>query len=91
MSEYGDEPAVPGLAPFPARAEGEFELEVDGETFTVWTNENGGTNYDWSSGPNAGYGFGSGRAFDSPRDQHVEGVRIFLSMIDPETGYIGDE
>ncbi|MEZ0579032.1 hypothetical protein [Nocardioides sp. MH1] len=67
-----------------------MRLDVDGETFELRTDEHGGTHYDWVSGPNAGYGFGSSPTAGTV-DQHVENIRVFLSMIDPATGYIGDD
>ena len=69
-----------------------FTLDVDGERFAVrqaaWGQ--GGTAYDWLSGPNEGYGFGSSGTPDRPVEEHREEIRAFLAMIDPDTGYIGD-
>jgi hypothetical protein len=70
----------------------EFTLVVDGERFAVrrgWGG--GGVAYDWLSGPNPGYGFGSSGAIDRPADEHRESIRTFLAMIDPATGFIGDD
>ena len=53
--------------------------------------EDGGTAYDWLSGPNEGYGFGSSGTPDRPVQEHREHIRVFLAMIDPDTGYIGDD
>ena len=50
----------------------------------------GGTAYDWLSGPNEGYGFGSSGTPNRPVEEHREHIRVFLAMIDPDTGYIGD-
>ena len=36
-----------------------FILDVDGERFDIRQGGDGGTNYDWLSGPNKGYGFAS--------------------------------
>ena len=50
-----------------------------------------GTAYDWLTGPNKGYGFGSSGRPNRPVEEHRESVRAFLAMIDPDTGYIGDD
>jgi hypothetical protein len=69
-----------------------FTLDVDGERFAnrraAWGQ--GGTCYDWLSGPNEGYGFGSSGTPDRSMEEHRESIRVFLAMIDPNTGYIGD-
>ena len=65
-------------------------LDVDGERFAI-RRADGGTAYDWVSGPNHGYGFGSSGAPDRPVEEHRESIRTFLAMIDPSTGYIGDD
>ena len=51
----------------------------------------GGTAYDWLSGPNKDYGFGSSGTPSRPVEEHRESIRAFLAMIDPNTGYIGDD
>jgi hypothetical protein len=51
----------------------------------------GGTSYDWLSGPNKGYGFGSSGKPNRSMEEHRESTRAFLAMIDPNTGYIGDD
>ncbi len=51
----------------------------------------GGTNYDWLSGPNKGYGFASSGTPNRSVEEHEESIRVFLAMIDPNTGYIGDD
>ena len=85
--------AVPGVyrgsddAPGPVL----FTLTVDGETFIVRRAAGGGTTYDWVSGPNEGYGFGSSGPPVQSAAEHREHIRTFLAMIDPVTGYIGDE
>ncbi|MDJ0361847.1 hypothetical protein [Rhodococcus sp. H29-C3] len=45
----------------PIAADGPFSLTVDGEVFvvTLSRDEPGACHYDWSSGPNEGYGFSS--------------------------------
>jgi hypothetical protein len=65
-------------------------LEVDGEVFVVCRGMGGGTNHDWISGRNKDYGFSSSAAVELPEDFHRESIRNFLSMIDPETGFIED-
>ena len=83
--------ADPGVAPDAALKRGRlvYTLEVDGEHFAVRSHETG-TDYDWVSGPNKDYGFGTS-ARDMPEEWHRESIRNFLSMIDPNTGYIDDE
>ena len=66
-----------------------FTLDVDGERFAVRRTGGGGTAYDWLSGPNRDYGFGSSGAPDRPVTDHRESIRGFLAMVDPDTGYIG--
>jgi hypothetical protein len=51
----------------------------------------GGTAYDWLIGPNEGYGFGSSGTPNRPVQEHRDSIRAFLAMIDPDTGYIGDD
>jgi hypothetical protein len=84
--------AVPGVYRGPEGRPGPvlLTLEVDGELFAVREAEDGGTAYDWLSGPNAGYGFGSSRSASQPAEEHREAIRTFLAQIDPATGYIGD-
>ncbi|MEN3357809.1 MAG: hypothetical protein V7637_1791 [Mycobacteriales bacterium] len=67
-----------------------LRLEVDGESFAVRDSGGGGTAYDWLSGPNDGYGFGSSGSPSRPVAEHRDGIRTFLAQIDPRTGYIGD-
>lgn len=68
-----------------------FTLDVDGERFAIRRAGDGGTAYDLLSGPNKGYGFGSSGTPNRPVEEHRESIRVFLAMIDPDTGYIGDE
>lgn len=86
-----DHEAVPGLYTGPGSEPGPLlaTLEVDGEVFEVRQAPDGGTHYDWVSGPNQGYGFGSSGLPDPSEEDHRESIRGFLSMIDPATGYIG--
>lgn len=85
--------AVPGLRP---ETEGATDatsltLEVDGETFVLNSNEFGGTDYTWLSGPNPGYGFGVSPTPNLSLDEHTENIRSFLDIVDPTTGYIEDD
>lgn len=86
----GDMP-VPGVAPESALKRGRllYILDVDGEVFELRSHDSG-TDYDWVSGPNRDYGFGTS-AVDMPEEWHRESIRDFLRMIDPATGYIGDD
>jgi hypothetical protein len=68
-----------------------FTLDVDGERFAVRRHGDDGTAYDWLSGPNKAYGFGSSAAPNRSVEEHRESIRTFLAMIDPNTGYIGDD
>jgi hypothetical protein len=68
-----------------------FTLDIDGERFAIRQSGDGGTGYDWLSGPNKGYGFGSSGTPDRPEEEHRESISVFLAMIDPRTGYIGDD
>ena len=89
----GDCPAIPAVhggtkgGPGPVL----FTLNVDGERFAVRRDGDGGTAYDWLSGRNKGYGFGSSGTPTRPAGEHRESIRAFLAMIDPNTGYIGDD
>jgi hypothetical protein len=86
-------PAVPSVYRGTAGMPGPvlFTLDVDGERFAIRRSGGGGTAYDWVSGPNQGYGFGSSGPPDRPAEEHEESIRAFLAMIDPKTGYIGDD
>ena len=68
-----------------------FTLDVDGEQFAIRRAGDGGTAYDWLNGPNEGYGFGSSGPPSQSVEEHRESIRAFLAMIDPDTGYIGDD
>ena len=84
--------------PFPIRrpagsaAEPLVRVTVDGEDFEITTSSErpGQYHYDWTSGPNSGYGFSSassdGRT--STMEDHEDAIRNFLSQVDPQTGYI---
>ena len=64
-----------------------FTLDVDGERFAIRRAGEGGSAYDWLTGPNKGYGFGSSGTPDRSMEEHRESIRVFLAMIDPNTGY----
>lgn len=66
-------------------------IEVDGERFAVREAVGGGWAYEWVSGPNEGYGFATSGLTAITDEQHRQAIRSFLSMIDPATGYIGDD
>ena len=68
-----------------------FTLDVDGERFAIGEAGDGGTTYDWLSGPNQGYGFASSGTPNRPVEEHQERIRAFLAMIDLKTGYIEDD
>ena len=68
-----------------------FTLDVDGERFAIRRAGDGGTAYDWLSGPNKGYGFGSSGPPNRSVEEHGESIHAFLAMIDRNTGYIGDD
>lgn len=65
-------------------------VEVDGELFDVSVVTPGQYQFDWVSGPNPGYGFGSATSDGSPESRAVmeESIRSFLAQVDPKTGYI---
>lgn len=67
-----------------------FTPDVDGEQFAIRRTGDGGTAYDWLSGPNKSYGFGSSGTPNRP-EEHRDSIRGFLAMIDPNTGYIADD
>ena len=90
----GEEEAAPGLYEGSEGWGGPVmhTLDVDGELFTVRRGHDGrGTAYDWVSGPNKDYGFGSSANPDQPVDEHRRSIRNFLAMIDPATGYIAED
>jgi len=86
------EEPVPGLDVGPDANPGVllFTMEVDGEVFAV-RSRGGGTDYDWISGPNKGYGFGSNMGPHLPEEEHRRSIRSFLDLIDPATGYIAED
>ena len=85
--------AVPGLAPPPPAAVSEQILVVEGERFLVGEHPRQGRShvysYDWLTGTNPGYGFGSSGPKQTT-DDHVTAIRSFLAGIDPETGYLSE-
>ena len=67
-----------------------FTLDVDGERFAILRAGDGGTANNWLSGPKRA----KGRVERTPNrsvEEHRESIRAFLAMIDPDTGYIGDD
>ena len=68
-----------------------FTVDVYGGRFAIRLAGDGGTAYDWLSGPNKGYGFGSSGPPNRSVEEHRESIRAFFAMIDPDTGYIGDD
>lgn len=73
----------------------DMTLVVNGELFHVREKRGrpGDYDFDWLSGPNDNYGFGSATN-DRTRqsvDDLREAISDFLAMIDPETGYISDD
>jgi hypothetical protein len=82
--------AVPGIDPESYEAPVLFTLTVEGELFAVGRAVDGGTSYDWASGPNEGYGYGSSASPDRPQDEHIASIRGFLRDIDPATGYLAE-
>lgn len=91
-SRDGDEP-VPGVDNGPDAEPGPLvgTLDVRGEVFAVRRGRGGGTDYDWTSAPNAGYGFSSSAGPDLPEEEHRESIYGFLDMIDPATGFIAED
>ena len=91
-SDDGDWAAAPGVSPSSAADSEETAstVEVDGEVFELRPDGFSGTHYSWISGPNPGYGF-SMSPTSASAEQHWANIRNFLSMIDPATGYIGDD
>ena len=86
-------PAIPGVHPqeSPGSHTGPpSRVEVDGEVFELRPDGRGGTQYTWLTGPNADYGFAT---TPSPThdQEHRTHIRGFLAMIDPATGYIGED
>jgi hypothetical protein len=43
------------------------------------------------SGQNKGYGFSSSGTPNRSVEEHRESIRVSLAMINPNTGYIGDD
>lgn len=89
----GDPLAVPGLHRDTESESGPASstIEVDGEFFALRSDNQGGTDYAWLSGPNPGYGFGLSPTLNQSLEAHRESIRAFLAQIDPTTGYIEDD
>lgn len=78
----------------PIQYSSSHETSVDGETWIVRRrrDEPGTYDFDWVSGPNEGYGFGSsmsGRSELTPA-QIEESIQDFMKGIDPATGFLAD-
>jgi hypothetical protein len=88
-----DDPHVPDVYRGTAGRPGPvlFTIDVAGERFAIRQAGDGGTIYDWVSGPNKGYGFASSGTPNRSLEEHRESICVFLAMIDPHTGYIRDE
>ena len=82
---------LPAVAPDADVRPGSISIDVDGERFAVRQTAEGGWAYEWLSGPNPGYGFATSGPLISTVEEHRTAIRSFLSMIDPATGYIGDD
>jgi hypothetical protein len=82
---------VPWSASPIRRREPLVRVTIDGEVFDVTTGDRPGHyHYAWISGPNPDYGFSSASSDRRPSTMvdHEEAIRNFLSLVDPETGYI---
>jgi hypothetical protein len=98
MLGHMDESGTGGWAPLAALpdvardrdATDSTRLTCDGEVFELRSDGSRGTRYTWLTGPNPGYGFTAGPTVDDV-EQHLANIRGFLTMIDPETGYIEDD
>ena len=90
QGEDGEWAAVPGIAPGEVAAAAS-QIECDGEIFEGRADKFGGTRYTWVTGPNPGYGFSVSPTPDDDFAQHRTDIQSFLVMIDPKTGYIGEE
>ena len=80
--------ALPDTAPEQEGAPA-TRLWCEGEAFELRPDGSGGTHYTWLSGPNPGYGFTASPTVDDI-GHHRTNIRSFLSMVDPETGYVED-
>ncbi len=54
-----------------------FTYDVDDERLVIRRAREGGTAYDWLSGPNKGYGFGSSGTPNRSMEEHRESIRVF--------------
>lgn len=66
-------------------------VDVDGEVFAIRPDKQGGTDYTWLSGPDAGYGFGLSPTRNLSLEEHQGNIRAFLADIDPATGYLSED
>ena len=89
----GHREAVPGLRPEADDAAdvGSLTPDVDGELFALRSDQFGGTDYTWLSGPNPGYGFGVSPTPNLSVDEHIGNIRDLLALVDQRTGYVEDD
>ena len=89
VASAANDAAVPGVNPSGNdKGSFRFNIEVDGEQFAAYQYAPGGWNYEWLTGPNRGYGFGSFGPPTRSIEEHRERLRLFLRDIDPTTGYL---
>ncbi len=89
----GDPDATPGVSR-QTRSEPDdtsVSVEVDGESFLLRDDGQGGTDYTWLSGPNSGYGFAEGPHQNMSMNEHRQNIRWFLAEIDFTTGYLRED
>lgn len=77
----GEDPAsadaVPGIDRRSRRSPVLFTVEVDGERFAIRRSVDGGTDYEWLTGPDQGWAT-SGSPDRRPYDAHVAALRDSL-------------
>jgi hypothetical protein len=56
-----------------------FTLDVEGERFAI-RRFGDGTVYDWLSGPNKGYGFGSSGSPNRSVEEHQQSIGVFQAQ-----------
>lgn len=61
-----------------------FTVEVDGERFAIRRSVDGGTNYEWLTGPDQGWA--TSDPPDRPHDAHVADLRKSLRGLAAEDG-----
>ncbi len=79
----GDDPAssdaVPGIDRRSRRSPVLFIVEVDGERFAIRRSVDGGTDYEWLTGPDQGWA--TSDSPDRPYDAHVADLRNSLRAL----------